>query len=300
MSWKKGQKLKLVAEDQVQGRTREIYDEIRQRLGVPHVYLMFQALAAYPTFLDLHWHAVGPVTLTQEFFNLGERLRADAYTRMHNYFSVPDLCDPLTGLNFSIDARREVTSVVDLYNYTSPLLLLLIAAQYQAFDAPVGQQKEASTPAVHPVFEGDTVLIPDNSVPPHVRQIYDDIKRTSDLPFAASSFRAFARWPDFLELYWHTLKAVLESPMYENALYGIRDSAFSLTREFPRVVEFSLTQLIEEGMHEDDIAAAVRITELFLRSLSALVLDVAFAKIAIEGGTRALPHPGGKPEERAA
>jgi len=42
----------------------------------------------------------------------------------------------------------------------------------------------------------------------------------------------------------------------------------------------------EAGLTEDEISAGIHITEEFLDVLSGLLLNVAFAKIALEGGNR--------------
>src|ERR671922_534395 len=77
MPLKKG-KPALVGEQEAEGSTREIFSEIKQALGVPHVNLVFQAYAAHPRFLELHWRATKPILGTQEFFQLADRLRAEA------------------------------------------------------------------------------------------------------------------------------------------------------------------------------------------------------------------------------
>ena len=96
-------KLTLVRESEASGRTSQVFGELKAALGMPYVSLLYKAYAAYPKFLDLHWQAFKPVVETQEFFDLAERLRAEAYTRMHNYFRVPDLCARLTDDNGATD-----------------------------------------------------------------------------------------------------------------------------------------------------------------------------------------------------
>ena len=93
--WKKGNRLRLVAEDAADEATLQIFSEIRQALGIPVLRVYFPALALYPQFLQLHWKTLRPVVETGEFFACADRLRADAYTRAHNYLRIPDLRDRL-------------------------------------------------------------------------------------------------------------------------------------------------------------------------------------------------------------
>jgi hypothetical protein len=284
MPWRKGNKLKLVGEGEAPERTREIYDETKQALGVPHVNVIFQAFAAYPIFFDLHWRTFRPLLETQEFFDLAERLRGHAYTRVHTYFAVPDFCAQVDELRFSPGAKDELTRVVELFHYNNPPLLLIAAAQLQAFDNPVGEDREARRPARHPMFSERPILVEEDTAGPNIRKIYDDIKRTLGLPFVNTDYRAFARWPDFLLAYWEVLRKAVQSPLYNESMYVTRDTAWSLVREFPLPVELTVSQLNEAGMADEEISSLVRLTELFVNALSGLVLNLAMAKIGMEGG----------------
>lgn len=284
MSWRKGNRVKLVPENEAQESTRAIYEEIKKFLGLPYVDTYFQALAYFPKFLELHWRAVHPLVDTQEFFLLAERLRADAYTRIHSYFEVPDIGSQLVQRNFSTGACEELTYVSDLFHYSAPLILLLTAAQFQAFDSPAGNAA-ASHPAKPIRFERRPVLISEEVASPAAKHIYEDVKRTLDLPFIGTPFQALARWPEFFALFWESLKPAVQSPVFEGCHYGIRETAFALTRELPVVVDLSFSELSESGLAAADAASIVRITEFFVNALSNIVLCIAYARIAIEGGT---------------
>jgi Halocarboxylic acid dehydrogenase DehI len=286
-------RLRLVPETEARGRVREIYAEVKQTLGIPFVSGLFQALGAYPAFLEMFWGAVQPLLRSQEYFSLADRLRADAYTRAHNYFEIPDLRTLLADMKFSEGARLELSGVVELFYYESPIMLLLAAAQFQAFEGKVGQERP-TTPAQPAQFDTPPLLLPEATAPVPVRKIYDDIKRTLALPYVNMAYSAFARWPDFLAAYWSLLKPVTEAPVYRETHYGIRDTAWAFARELPHPLELTLERLDESGIAEADLAAVVRTTELFAKMLSGEVLNVAIAKIAVEGGNRAatpqVPH----------
>jgi hypothetical protein len=303
MPWRKGNKLKLVAESEAQGRILQIYEDLRHTLGIPHVNLFYRAYAVYPQFLELHWRALKPVLETQEFFRLADRLRADAYTRMHNYFEIPDLCLPLVELNVSSAARQELTYAAELFHYNDPILLLIAAIQMQAFDSRTGQERDAMVPAQHPLFRERAILIDEEVASPNIRRIYDEMKRIMGIPFINMGYTAFARWPDFLTNYWEVLKGVVQSPVYVESVHGVRDTAWSLAREIPRPVELTVSQLTDAGIGEDDVGTLVRLTEVFVKTLTGLVLNIALAKIGLEGGNvsrQETPAQGATHPERAA
>ncbi len=289
MAWKKGNRLRLVPEREAQGRTREIFEDIKATLGLPHVSLIFQSYATYPPFLDLHWTRLRPLVDTQQFFCLGDRLRADAYTRMYSYFYIPNLCG---------SARdSQIKSVVELFQYANPLLLLMQAAQFQAFSSAVGEPAESLPPATRFRFQEPPILIEEHAAGATVRRLFNDIKRAMDTPFVGSTYCALAHWPEFLKDYWDFLRQMVQSPMYQECAYSVGDTAWALARELPGRFELTVDELTEAGIQDEDIASVVRTTEVFFKSLSRLTLDIALAKIGLEGGTHrapAQPAPAGE------
>ena len=267
----------------------EIYLDIRHRLGLPLVPLVYQIYAAYPLFLELHWNAMRPLVETEDFFRLADRVRADGYTRAHSYFRLPDLCERVEDLRFSTGARQELTATVELLHYKNSLLLLLMAAQLQAFDHVVGREAPAEPASARPESGPTPVLVDEERAPAPMRRIFEDLKRTSDVPFVIPDYRALARWPDFLSAYWQVMKPVVQSPLYSECQWALRDTCWEMTRELPAKLELTCEQLTDRGMSDDDVATCVKITELFVKHLSGMVLNMAAAKIGLEGGTVAAP-----------
>lgn len=302
-------RLALVREADASGRTLEIFQEIKTALGVPHVNIIFQAYGAYPRFLESMWKTLRPAVETRDFFQHADRLRAEAYTRTHNYFSVPDLCSSIRDIHFSAGAQHELTDVVELFHYNNPLLLLITALQLQAFEDGPAHLRSAATGAEHPVISEKPVQITEESAPAPTRKIYDEIKRTLGGGFLNADYQALARWPDFLHMYWNAFKPMAASPLYGESRHSLRESALTLASDLPNAPRLSVEHMQEIGLTDEEISAAIHITEEFLDNLSGLVLNVVFAKIALEGGNRSqvpLREPARLPErypdhpERAA
>ena len=280
----KRHKLHLVKENQAEGRIAEIYFEVRRTLGIPHVNVMFQAFASFPEFFDLFWTALKPILETQEFFSFSERLGAEAYTRVHNYFSVPDLRTKVTEMDFSAGAQNELQQVVNLYHYNYPALLLICAALLQAFENPGSPQRQGTRPALHPAYSGHPVLVEEEVAPAPTRKIYEDMKRTLGTAFLATCYINFGRWPDFLKTYWDSLKPMIKTARYEQHRVALRESALALAAELPETLQLSTAQMEEQGVPEEDLNTVVHITDLFLNLLSQQVLNIAYAKIGLEDG----------------
>ncbi len=254
-------------------------------LGLPFVSPVFQAYAAYPPFLEMHWTRLRPVVNSREFFQLADRLRADAYTRVYSYLAVPNLRAPMEAFG-TANGWQQVNEVVELFHQAGPLLLLIASAQLQAFDNPVGQHRPPTLLAERPTFSAEPMFTDERGATVAVRKLYEDIKRTTEMPLQGAAFLALGRWPRFLALYWDALKRLRQTPIYHECASSMRQTAWSLTAELPGRFELTPDQLIQAGMNEADAASLVRITDLFVRLFSALTLNISVAKIGLEGGTR--------------
>jgi hypothetical protein len=287
-----------VREADASGRTLEIYQEIKNALGVPHLSAIFQAYGAYPRFLDLMWTSLHPVLETGEFFEHAGRLRAEAYTAMHNYFVVPDLGNRIRQIQFFTGAQQELTNVVDLFQYNDPLILLITAVQLQAFeDAPVAV-RVGRNGADHPVFTQKPVMLTEEAASAPVRKIYEEIKRSLRVSFIGLDFQSFARWPDFLSLYWNALKPVISSPLYGEHKHALRGSALALAAGLPNTTQLGVEHLKHSGLTDEEISAAIHIAEEFLDQSSGSVLNIAFGKISLEGGNQIRVAPSGRDSEQ--
>lgn len=283
MVWKK-QKLRLVPETSAEGEILEIYAEIKQTLGIPYINPMFQAYAAYPAYFRLLWRALQPALETREFFSAAQRIAAESYTRVHNYLSVPDLNRKVKEMDFSPGAQEELKDVIDLYLYNNSVLLLICGAQMQAFENPAAGDRPATAPAEHPSHPERPILVNEINAPPETRKIYDDIKKTMGTPFLNTSYINFGRWPDFLREYWNTIKPVILTPLYEQNRAAVHQSGLALAAELPRPLPLSPVQTEAAGVSPDDLSTVIQITEFFLELLSKQLLNIAFAKIGLEGG----------------
>ena len=125
-----------------------------RRSGSPSSQWFIRRWPLYPSSLNSTGARFSPLTATHQFFQLGDRLRGrKAYTRMHNYFQITDLCGPLTEMSFSEGAKHQLGDAIDLFNYTNPLLLVIVSTQLLAFEQPLGADANCKdTRADHPWF----------------------------------------------------------------------------------------------------------------------------------------------------
>jgi hypothetical protein len=293
MRWKRGNRLQLIGEGEAPPRTREIFDEVRHSLGVPSVPVLYQAYAAFPQFLELHWEAFRPSVQSRQFFSLGARLAAESYTRAHAYLNIECLtaCDPGT----QASPHLPIAQVLDYYQYLDPLLLLITSAQMQAFEGAVGQAGVAEAPHP-PTFQVAPELMAEDEAGAPIQRIWTERRRLLEVAFVADEHRALARWPQFYRAYWSSLRESIHSPLYSDSQYRIGESALTMVRELPVRVETSVSQLLDTGMDAEELSSLVRINEAFMQAMTGLVLDVTFARIACDGGT----HHQSRPQKAAS
>ena len=282
MRWKRGSRPRLVSETDAPPRTREIFTEVRERLGLPVVPALYQAYAVFPDFLELHWQSFRPLIESRQFFVLGARLAAECYTRAHNYFAV----DGLDGheVQPAVDATLPLSQVLDYYQYLDPFLLLITAAQMQAFEGAAGESLEAPDGARHASFPVAPRLLGDSEATGAVQRIWEERRRILELAFVSDEHRALACWPEFYQQYWAELKNLLQSPLYADCQYRIGESAMKLARELPVSIDTAIPQLLDAGLDNDQVYSLVRVNEAFMQALTGLLLDITFARIGLEGG----------------
>ncbi len=290
MPWKKGNRLPLVQEDEASPQVAEIFDEIKAALGIGFVPLCFRAYACYPKFLEAQWHAMRPLLATREFFDLAARLRAEAYTYVHNYFKVPAQGEGLT--------VSQAAPVVDLLYRVDSAALLLLSLQLQAFEGPIGRLT-ASHPANRAAIAPSPEFVAIEAASAPVRRAFEELRHALDLPFVTDEQRALAQWPELFFAFWQAFRPAIQSVFHEQAIFRIRESAWTCTQEIPVQIDMEYSDLLEDGVDADEIATLTRLTELLVRGAAASLLNETFAKIGLEGGNQAARAPQSA-EERVA
>lgn len=262
-------------ENEATGLTAEIFDELEAALGISYVPLCFQAFACYPEFLQTQWHVMKPLLGTREFFELAARLRAESYTYIHNYLKIPALGNGLT--------TSQAAPVADLLCYSDSAILLLLSVQLQAFEGTVGNERtphaaDRVAGNLHPEF------IEAENASSALKRVLDEMRHALELSHNTDEQRAFALWPDFFFAYWRSLKPAVQSIIHEQAVFRIRESAWSCAQGIPIEIDMEYSRLIDAGVDAGEITNLTRLTEILARGTAVSLLNATFAKIGLEGG----------------
>jgi len=283
MPWKHGQRLRLATPEEAGPEAAEIYAEIMAALGVPFIDKLHQAYGACPEFLKAHWEQARKITASKQFFSCADRLGADTYTRVHSYLSVPDIGSDLGAVKVSEAARQEIGAMVDLFSRASSYSLLLCSWQRRAFEGPVGHDLEKGRMATPAKDVARPILMQKDAMPEKTRKMLEEIRKGLNAPAVDVFYVAMARWPDLLQDFWKCVQVEMASPMYDHSKRAIREYSEQLCDELPGPLELTTVHLLDV-MDEGDISSMVRITDAFQKSFSALLLNVTWTQIGLDGG----------------
>ncbi len=283
MPWKQGQRLHLVAPEEACPEAAEVFAEMMSALGVPFIDKLHQAYAVSPAFLEAHWAQVRKIVAAKQFFSCADRLGADAYTRAHSYLAVSDIGSELSSATVSEASRQEIRTMVDLFSRSATYSLLLCSWQRRAFEGPVGRDLEKVRMAAPVKDVPLPIIMTDDAIPENTRKTLEEIRKLCGAPALDMFYIAMARWPDLLREFWKPMQVEMASPMYYHSQQAILEYSEQLCDELPGPLELTTVQLLD-FMDDDEIGSMVRITEAFERGLSALVLNVAWMQIGLEGG----------------
>jgi hypothetical protein len=285
MGWKKGHAVRLLPFSQANGRVLDIYRDVQHVFGVPHVSSFFQYLGTNPRFLDSFWTAIRPIAETEEFFSCAHRLRADAYNRVQSNFAVPSLRPELARQQFSLGACQELKDCINFFCYSVPVTLLLASFLSKSFRGTAGNPALPRTPAPAPKPHRHIVLIDEETAPSTVKSIFADIRFATGADVIHTVYRAFARWPDFLQSYWAAVKPIAVSEPFQQCETAMREGAIQIVKEVPGPIEFNSNELAKVGVNPTETGSLIDITAMFVHSLAAALLNVSVARIALEGGS---------------
>jgi Halocarboxylic acid dehydrogenase DehI len=288
MVWNRKKRLELVHENAAAGEIAEIFAQVRDELGMPFVSAYYQSLAFCPPFLRLHWDAMRPLVHSSDFQKRSDRLRAEAYTAIHNYFSVSNLSSAAEG------TEQQLTQAVEYFYERDAMLLLITALQSTAFEGTPSSEPRPNPLQPHRAQpEVASLLVPNDGLAHGIRNVFDDMRRHLDVAVATPDYAALGRWPKFVFDWWRNLKPNVASPLYPEQRRRIGDSAMQHAAELPSLSSLSVQALEDQGLSKEQIGSIVHINEAFYDAFSNTVLNFAFAHISLEGGN-------GRGAERAA
>ncbi|UFT99384.1 halocarboxylic acid dehydrogenase DehI family protein [Radiobacillus kanasensis] len=260
-----------VLESEATGRTKELYEDIKEVLQVPVVNFVFRALAHYPTFLEIAWEQVRPNMLT---------LNMDKTASHLQYPGISNIIPLLPWqTQYPPHVLNQLQGTLDIFRYVNPKLLLITSAWTEALsNRPVKGKGEVLgflEPGIDPAFPRIDLLHPVEA-DPTMKKLLFEIAEAHQAMDVASDFRALAHYPDFLKRIWSYLKPFVKSSNYTLLESQLSKKAVrAVHRDMPYPVVINRDQLARVYSPKD-IAGIMGLVSLFHRFLPGLIIDCEF------------------------
>src|SRR5438067_4120425 len=287
---KAGERLALMDETQTDRQTIEIYELVTRKMRIGRVPLIFKALAAEKALVPC-WQALRPAIRVRAFEEAADDLRVKAATFAVD-LGCPLIETQLEWAGYDVDEIDEIRGQVDIFHYADAKLLMAAAALLQALNGGVGGAKrgaraEQRVPRGVPQDMDHIELVPEEANG-NLAKSFRSIRAHLGLGIVPDDFRAFGRWPKYLELAWADARKRDADPRAVEALKELATQADEAARQLPVRMAVSDDALRAAGA----VPARVRsLLERFHKAMPGLVLDLALFKVQLDGAESARESP---------
>lgn len=282
-----------VPEHRADAGLKLVYQDLKATFGVPWVGVITQAVAHYrPAFLEA-WHQFRPSARSHFFESRCDAIRLSAYEQVGSSFNVQPIAQRLQAIGYSDSELAQIRAVLDIFDYGNPKYLVFATAIQQSLcdgrhlggGAPCGKWDRFPRSPIHQL-DPIPVMVEEHHALGGLRDTYEDIKSTLNLPFVNSDYKAMARWPSYLALAWQDLKPSVDSEPYVRIRQELHDQAMEVADGLPYRYRVDKARAIAVGMPENEVFKLMQVITLFQWLLSGLVLNVTWFKLALLAGHR--------------
>ena len=279
--------LKEIPEAEASEELRTIYRDIEHTLQVPFVPWPFRALAVYEKFFQTMWKDLKP-TITSQLEDAADELRSWLVERLPQ--ALPGLGSDhqakLREKKLSQEQIEKLQGQVHVYHYLDPKLALLVAALHEALEGkPVGVRSIVVWPTSRgvPAFMPRVGRVEPTQASGAVAKLFEEVRQALELPAVPDEYRTLAQWPEYLELAWGEIKAMLQSEGYSQLLEELRSGIADKLKGFRRRLDLSTEELSQLGLSEPEQQDIRQKIELFDRALPGLTIQVGYLALALLG-----------------
>jgi hypothetical protein len=220
-----------VLETAATGEIAEVYSDIRRTLGTSVVNLVWRNLATIQGALPWAWSAVRPLYLGAAAGHaeaVRRTLRLPETTKLS--------AKVLAAVGIDGSARGEIHAILDSYNHTNVLALVVLSALLERHDPSGGQAVDVTKAnAPVPVRTELPALPAMMALPGEVRHLIDELNRYGEdgAPYLiASMYRHLAYWPAYLAI----IRDLLAPLQADGSLNALTHSARVLGRAHGKVL----------------------------------------------------------------
>jgi hypothetical protein len=256
---------------------RQVLDDVQSVMGIPWPPANWRCYAMYPAAMLRLWDRMRFAVNTGPF--LGDAIAiADHAAR-----SMDDWYRPAFEPDIPHHDVHRVQWELDAFNYGNPQLLIEQAALSRALRGEVVGSTDPIPEAPRqpsPYRHGQLHLVSEEEASIETRALYDDIKRTLNVPIVNSDYQAMAKWPAFLHPAWEDIKPYQERDEFRALSQRLARMADEGADRLHPAVEISTHELHESCGSDEQWDNLRQMVQMFTDLLPGLIINVAMLRIA--------------------
>jgi hypothetical protein len=269
-------KIAPIPEHLAEPALKEIYEDTKAALRVPWMGVVAMSFARYPRFYATLWGASRELSASAQFVAACHELRQEAESTS---LSAPSVLQKLHELGYTEPEIAEIRALIEIFSHGNmPYLLIATAARLLLEGNEIGTSRSISKPVQSqhgPAAGGKLVLMEPHHAERQLQALYDDLKSTIGLPFLNTDYRALARWPSYFDVAWRSLKPLIGTPAYDEAVERVHKKAVALVLALPNPGELTRARLVAAANEDTGAESVLDVVRLFQWLLPGLVVNVA-------------------------
>ena len=193
--------------------------------------------------------------------------------------SAPSILQQLHELGYTEPEIAEIRALIEIFSHGNmPYLLIATAARLLLEGNEIGTSRSISRPVQSrhgPAAGGKLVLMEPHHAERQLQALYNDLKSTIGLPFLNTDYRALARWPSYFDVAWRSLKPLIGTPAYDEAVERVHKKAVALVLALPNPGKLTRAMLVAAANEDTGAESVLDVVRLFQWLLPGLVVNVA-------------------------
>jgi hypothetical protein len=258
---------------------KKIYEDTKAVLQVPWMALVLRSVARYPRFYATLWGGFRELSASAEFLAACHELRQEAEAAGPG---APSIIHQLHELGYSEPEIAEIRAVIEVFSKGNmPYVLIATAARLLLEGNEIGTTRSISKPVPSrhgSPAEEKLVLMEPHHADQQLQALYEDLKATLGLPFVNVDYRALARWPSYFDVAWRSLKPIIGSSPYDEAVERVHNKAVDLVLALPNPAGLTSVGLIAAANQDIGQEGVLAVVRLFQWLFPGLVVNIAYMR----------------------
>ncbi len=252
--------------------SENILNDIRYTLSSPVNHMIFQKLAAYPSYLKIMWESYKPLVQSKYFEQCANSVRIGAETVINRLIKPTMLCAP-----------PEILNALSPFHAVNAKLLLItsslrwsIQGKKRTNNLPEELKKALLSQLVTPIKRKPIPIIDLSKADKQIQSLIEDIRTTLHIEVVSLDYLLLAEWPDIFQHLWSLLQSIISQQTYLQLLEEQQHMADDFSINFPLNVDLTPDFLKENNISVAEIEQIHKKLDIFYEVFPKLIANVSF------------------------